>query len=107
MLLSVRVLNCYREEDSVYVAQYWLVIYCVILLEEHFIFRKARWSRYNVDDYTDPKKLPTGLAAALALSLGIVGAVLGKSLHFLLKSTLIILRNGNSLVRRCARQEDR
>ncbi|KZS93398.1 hypothetical protein SISNIDRAFT_485652 [Sistotremastrum niveocremeum HHB9708] len=56
---------------------YWLVIYSIILLEEHFIFRKGRFDMYNVDDYGDPKRLPLGLAALGALCCGIAGAVLG------------------------------
>jgi len=56
---------------------YWLVIYSLILIEEHFIFRRAQWSNYNVDDYSTASKLPTGFAAFFALSFGIVGAVLG------------------------------
>jgi len=56
---------------------YWLVIYSIILLEEHFIFRRGKWSNYNVDEYADARKLPLGLAAFFALSIGIAGAVLG------------------------------
>lgn len=57
--------------------QYWLAIYSTILVEEHLIFRKGKWFNYNPDDYNNPEHLPTGLAAALALGFGIMGAVLG------------------------------
>jgi purine-cytosine permease-like protein len=57
--------------------QYWLAIYCTILIEEHFIFRMGRWSNYNVDDYINPSRLPLGIAAAISLCLGVMGAVLG------------------------------
>jgi purine-cytosine permease-like protein len=56
---------------------YWLSIYCVIVIEEHLIFRRGRWSNYEPDDYTVRSRLPVGLAAALALCCGIAGAVVG------------------------------
>ncbi|KAF8522748.1 permease for cytosine/purines, uracil, thiamine, allantoin-domain-containing protein [Hysterangium stoloniferum] len=59
------------------ILSYWLSIYCTILLEEHFIFRKGRWENYNVADYTNHKNLPLGLAAAFTMGVGIMGAVLG------------------------------
>ncbi|GJJ09156.1 hypothetical protein Clacol_003378 [Clathrus columnatus] len=59
------------------ILSYWLSIYCAILAEEHFIFRKGKWSNYNVDDYMDHTRLPLGVAAAVSLGVGIMGAVLG------------------------------
>ncbi|KIJ41962.1 hypothetical protein M422DRAFT_68139 [Sphaerobolus stellatus SS14] len=59
------------------ILSYWLAIYCSILLEEHFLFRKGKWSNYNVEDYANPKRLPLGIAAAISLCIGIMGAVLG------------------------------
>ncbi|KAF8523798.1 permease for cytosine/purines, uracil, thiamine, allantoin-domain-containing protein [Hysterangium stoloniferum] len=59
------------------ILSYWMAIYCTILLEEHFIFRKGRWENYNVADYTNHKHLPLGLAAALTMGIGIMGAVMG------------------------------
>ena len=57
--------------------QYWLAIYCTILIEEHFIFRKGRWSNYNVADWKRSECLPLGVAAAVSMCIGIMGAVLG------------------------------
>ncbi|KAF8591678.1 hypothetical protein K439DRAFT_1644055 [Ramaria rubella] len=59
------------------ILSYWLAIYCTILIEEHFIFRKGQWVNYNLDDYLNPSRLPLGLAAAISMCLGIMGAVLG------------------------------
>ncbi|THH02634.1 hypothetical protein EW145_g6721 [Phellinidium pouzarii] len=56
---------------------YWLVIFSAVLIEEHLIFRKGKWSNYNPDDYDKPDHLPLGIAAALAAGCGVMGAVLG------------------------------
>jgi len=56
---------------------YWIAIYSIILLEEHIIYRRGKWSNYNVDDYMRPDRLPLGLAALASLSCGIAGAILG------------------------------
>jgi len=56
---------------------YWLVIYCAIVIEEHLIFRKGKWSNYNPDDYVYPDRLPLGIAAAFASGFGVMGAVFG------------------------------
>ena len=63
--------------NSLWILQYWLAIYCTILIEEHFIFRKARWSNYNAKDYLNPNRLPLGIAAAVSMGIGVMGAVLG------------------------------
>jgi purine-cytosine permease-like protein len=49
----------------------------IIVFEEHLIFRRGRWSNYDLDAINNPRALPPGFAAAFALSLGIMGAVLG------------------------------
>lgn len=58
---------------------YWLAIYSTILIEEHFIFRKGSFKRYNLEDYNVFSNLPLGIAAGLATGVGIAGAVLGMS----------------------------
>ncbi|SGY60748.1 BQ5605_C007g04480 [Microbotryum silenes-dioicae] len=59
---------------------YWLIIYSVVLLEEHYIFRKGSFARgYDLDAYNTPSKLPIGLAAIGAICFGIAGAVVGMS----------------------------
>ena len=47
------------------------------MLEEHWIFRKGKWSNYDLDSYNKPDQLPRGFAAIGAIAFGIMGAVLG------------------------------
>ncbi len=53
---------------------YWLGPWSVILLEEHFLFRRGR---YNVEDWNTPGKLPIGWAALVSMAFGLVGVYLG------------------------------
>src|SRR5579863_3668082 len=53
---------------------YWLGAYAIILVLEHFVFRRGQ---YNVDDWNTPSKLPLGWAAIVALAAGLVGGLLG------------------------------
>ncbi len=53
---------------------YWLGPWGIILIEEHFIFRRGK---YNVDDWDTPEKLPIGWAAMVSLALGLLGVYLG------------------------------
>ncbi|GAA6061008.1 hypothetical protein JCM10212_001064 [Sporobolomyces blumeae] len=56
---------------------YWLAIYCTILIEEHFIFRRGSFKNYNLDLYNVHSNLPVGIAAGFAIGFGIAGAVVG------------------------------
>lgn len=49
---------------------YWLAIYTAILLEEHLIFRKGKWSSYEPDRVADAGALPVGIAAFISLVFG-------------------------------------
>ncbi len=53
---------------------YWLGPYAIILIIEHFVFRRGR---YNVDDWNTPSKLPLGWAAIVSMVIGLIGAGLG------------------------------
>ncbi|KAL6820089.1 permease for cytosine/purines, uracil, thiamine, allantoin domain-containing protein [Trichoderma sp. SZMC 28015] len=53
---------------------YWVTIFLVITLEEHLIFRKTRGFDWTA--WSDPKRLPLGLAAFTAFIIGWVGAIL-------------------------------
>jgi NCS1 nucleoside transporter family len=53
---------------------YWLGAYAIILIFEHFVFRRGQ---YNVDDWNTASKLPLGWAAIVALVAGLVGGLLG------------------------------
>ncbi|KWU45996.1 hypothetical protein RHOSPDRAFT_32476 [Rhodotorula sp. JG-1b] len=61
------------------ILSYWLAIYSCILLEEHYIFRKASFENYNLERYNKNDNLPVGWAAALATGCGAAGAVTGLS----------------------------
>lgn len=45
---------------------YWSVAFAGIILTEHVVFRRGDFSRYNVDEWNKPRRLPVGLAALLA-----------------------------------------
>jgi purine-cytosine permease-like protein len=58
------------------VLAYWLAIVITITCEEHFIFRGGKWSNWNFEDVSNPRKLPFGLASFAALCIGWVFAVM-------------------------------
>lgn len=65
---------------------YWVVLWIVISLEEHLIFRRPRRDRSSAaTDYFDwtawdnPRAMPPGLAATVAFLVGWAGAVLSMS----------------------------
>src|SRR5947208_14679906 len=53
---------------------YWLGPWSIILVLEHFVFRRGR---YNVDDWNTPSRLPIGWAAIVSMVVGLVGVLLG------------------------------
>ncbi|MDR3709886.1 MAG: cytosine permease [Capsulimonadaceae bacterium] len=53
---------------------YWLGPWSVILILEHFVYRKGK---YNAEDWDTRTALPAGWAAMTALALGLVGVYLG------------------------------
>jgi purine-cytosine permease-like protein len=53
---------------------YWLGPWSIILIMEHFVFRRGR---YNVDDWNTRSRLPVGWAAIVSLIIGTVGVLLG------------------------------
>lgn len=56
---------------------YWTVIHLVVVLEEHIIFRKSRWSMYDFDSWNRRDLLPFGWGAIFAFCFGFLGAALG------------------------------
>lgn len=56
---------------------YWTVIHIVVVAEEHVIFRRCRWSLYDLDAWDKPKMLPFGWGAIGAFAFGFLGAALG------------------------------
>ncbi|KAI8943342.1 hypothetical protein NX059_001359 [Plenodomus lindquistii] len=57
---------------------YWLAIYEVIGLTEHFVYRRG-FGGYQPEFYNQPDKLPVGFAAIIAFCCGIAGMVCGIS----------------------------
>ena len=53
---------------------YWLGPYSIILIIEHFVYRRGR---YNVDDWNTSSRLPVGWAAIVSMLFGLLGAGLG------------------------------
>jgi len=53
---------------------YWLGPWSIILILEHFVFRRGR---YNVDDWNTRGKLPVGWAALVSAAIGLGGVMLG------------------------------
>ncbi len=53
---------------------YWLGPWSIILVLEHFVFRRGR---YNVDDWNTPRRLPIGWAAIISFIIGLGGVLLG------------------------------
>ncbi|ORX41128.1 cytosine-purine permease [Kockovaella imperatae] len=65
-------------EDFMNVLGYWLAIYCTVVLEEHFIFRKGDHANYNAAETWNRKSLlPVGYAAAASMCFGAAGAAVG------------------------------
>ncbi len=53
---------------------YWLGPWSIILILEHFVFRRGR---YNIEDWDTPSRLPIGWAAIVSSVIGLVGVLLG------------------------------
>ena len=65
-------------EDFLNVLGYWLAIYCTVVLEEHFIFRKDDYESYNAAEAWNRKALlPVGYAAIASGCFGAAGAAVG------------------------------
>ncbi|KAJ9622565.1 hypothetical protein H2204_011484 [Knufia peltigerae] len=71
-------LNTYLS-DFLSLLGYWCTSYFAILLEEHVIFRKGNFANYDLEGWNDPRRLPHGIAAAVAFSLGVVAWCMGMS----------------------------
>jgi NCS1 nucleoside transporter family len=57
------------------IISYWLGPFSIILILEHFVFRKGR---YDLSTWDDSRRLPRGITSGLiAFIVGLVGAVLG------------------------------
>lgn len=45
---------------------YWSASFAAIVMADHTIVRRGRWSSYNISDWNSPRRLPLGVAAVLA-----------------------------------------
>jgi purine-cytosine permease-like protein len=63
-------------ENFLLIIAYWLGPWSIILILEHFVFRRGR---YNIDDWNTPSRLPIGWAAIVSMALGLIGVYLGAS----------------------------
>ncbi|KAF7354538.1 Cytosine-purine permease [Mycena sanguinolenta] len=65
-------------EDFMNVLGYWLSIFVVVVLLEHFIFRKGDWARYNAaETWNRSDRTPVGVAALVAFLFGALGTAMG------------------------------
>jgi NCS1 nucleoside transporter family len=69
-------LNAYLQ-NFLSLLGYWCTSYGIILFEEHFIFRKGKFSNYNLEAWNSPEKLPLGIGASVAFGLGVVSWCMG------------------------------
>ncbi|KAJ2970235.1 hypothetical protein NQ176_g8284 [Zarea fungicola] len=58
---------------------YWCTSYMVIVLEEHYIFRKRSFDNYDLDGWNTPSRLPLGIGASVAFGLGVIAWCMGMS----------------------------
>lgn len=56
---------------------YYVSIYEVMCLSEHFIWNKNNWGAYDYENFNDKKKYPVGIAGVFGFCCGCAGAALG------------------------------
>ena len=56
---------------------YWMTSFFVLIFVEHYVFRKGSLDNYDLDGWSDPKRLPLGIAGCVAFLIGVAGWVLG------------------------------
>ncbi len=76
MLIAIPAVSNFNNtlSDFLLIIAYWLGPWGIILIEEHFVFRRGK---YNVDDWNTPQKLPIGWAAMISMGFGLLGVYLG------------------------------
>lgn len=60
--------------DIISIIGYWSTAFCAIVIAEHAIIRRSRWSSYDITAWDQPRRLPLGFAAVGAFvgSIGII-----------------------------------
>lgn len=56
-------------ENFIYLIAYWSAAFVAVVGMEHFVFRKANCASYDTGSWDQPSKLPTGIAAIVAMGL--------------------------------------
>ena len=76
VVLALALGNHFNEklQGFLLIIAYWLGAWNAVVLLEHFVFRKGK---YPVEDYETSSKLPVGIAAIVALVVGLGVAALG------------------------------
>lgn len=76
VLIAIPAVKGYNEklENFLLLIAYWLAPWSIILVLEHFVFRKGR---YNVEDWDTRSRLPVGWAAMASMAFGVFGVYLG------------------------------
>jgi len=65
-------------ENFMNVLGYWLAIFVVVVLLEHFVFRKGDWARYEAaETWNRQDRTPVGIAALIAFLFGALGTAMG------------------------------
>ncbi|KAF8169002.1 cytosine-purine permease [Mycena galopus ATCC 62051] len=65
-------------ENFMNVLGYWLAIFVVVVLLEHFVFRKGDWARYEAaETWNRQDRTPVGVAALVAFLFGALGTAMG------------------------------
>lgn len=64
-------------ENFMNTISYYCAIYITLISSEHVIHRKGEYNSYVVEDWNNPRKLPLGIASALAFFISCFGVALG------------------------------
>jgi purine-cytosine permease-like protein len=65
-------------EDFMNVLGYWLSIFVVVVLLEHFVFRGGDFTKYNAaETWNHQDRTPVGVAALIAFLFGALGTAMG------------------------------
>ncbi|KAJ7715876.1 permease for cytosine/purines, uracil, thiamine, allantoin-domain-containing protein [Mycena metata] len=88
-------------EDFMNVLGYWLSIFVVVVLLEHFIFRKGDFARYEAaETWNRQDRTPMGIAALVAFLFGALGTAMGMAqVWYIGKIGALVGRAGESVRR--------
>ncbi|CAF0713109.1 unnamed protein product [Adineta steineri] len=79
ILLAIVAANKFNDSliSLLSLTSYWSVVFVVIVVEEHLLFRRYSFKNYNFNIWNNRKSLSIGIAAILSGLVGIVGIALG------------------------------